>query len=354
VSRRWIVLTDQYLHERNAKTAHGVIRYSGDVNDDVVVAVLDRDHAGRSLVEVMPELNRDAPIVSSVTEALSLEPTSLLLGVATPGGWMPEHWRAWIVEAIEAGLEVANGLHTFLRSDPGLVELAEQHDARLWDVRDPPKDIPLFSGRPLETNKRIVHSVGSDCAVGKKTVALELTKAARAAGVAAEFVATGQTGIMIAGWGIAVDRVIGDFVAGAAEKLVLDAPKDSDVLVVEGQGSLWHPAYSGVTLGLLHGCCPDVLVLCHEAGRDAIEEPPFTELPSMKEMVDTYERHASLLRPARVACVAVSCAGMSDDEARRYLDEMTSDTGLAAGDVLRGDAPRLWNAIAEALPQPRQ
>jgi uncharacterized NAD-dependent epimerase/dehydratase family protein len=354
VSRRWLVLADGYLKARNAKTAHGVIRYSGDYNDDSIAAVIDAEHAGRSLAEVMPELGDDAPIVASVNEGLAHKPTSLLLGVATPGGWMPEHWRAWIVEAIGAGLEVVNGLHRFLRDDPELVALAAEHGARLWDVRDPPRDIPLFSGKTLESDKRIVHTVGSDCAVGKKTVAIELTSAARDRGFPAEFVATGQTGILIAGWGIAVDRVVADFVAGAAEKLVLDAPAAADVLVVEGQGSLWHPAYSGVTLSLLHGCSPDVLVLCHEAGRAAIEEPPFTVLPPIKEMVETYERHAALVRTARVACVAVNCGAVSEVDRRAIVDEIESETGLATGDVLHGDAPRLWAAVEAALPPRRR
>ena len=343
--RRWLVLADGYLDKRNAKTAHGVIRYS----DDDIAAVLDRDNAGRRLTEVMPELGRDAPIVASVEEGLRYEPTSLLLGVATPGGWMPEEWRAWIVEALRAGLEIVNGLHTFLRDDPEFVALAEEHGARLWDVRDPPSGIPLFSGKTLEVPQKIVLTVGSDCAVGKKTAAIELTHAARAAGMKAEFVATGQTGIMIAGRGIAVDRVVADFVAGAAEKLVLEADPDSDMLVVEGQGSLWHPAYSGVTLGLLHGSSPHALVLCHEVGRNAIEEPPYSPLPSLKEMRATYESLASVVRPAQVACVALNCKRLDDAGAGRAIAEVEDEVSLPAGDVARGDAPKLWSAVQGVL-----
>ena len=228
--RSWLVLTDGFLTERNAKTAHGVIRYGRDP----IAAVLDRDHAGRNVIEVMPELGRDAPIVGSIAEALELNPTSLLLGVATPGGWMPEHWRAWVVEALEAGLEIANGLHRFLRDDPELVELAARHGGPLWDVRDPPADIGLFTGKVLEAPKRVVATVGSDCAVGKMTVSLELVAAGRARGVSTEFVATGQTGILIEGRGIAVDRVISDFLAGAAERLVCETHPTTDVAVVEG------------------------------------------------------------------------------------------------------------------------
>lgn len=348
MARKWAVLTDGYLTKREAKTAHGVIRYS----KDEIVAVVDRAYGGRGLAEVMPDLRRDAPIVASIEEAIDLGATSLLLGVATPGGWMPDDWRPGLRRAIESGLEIANGLHRFLSEDPELVDLARRHSARLWDVRQPPGDIPLFSGRNLDSSKRVVGVVGSDCAVGKMTVALELEAAARERGVRAEFVATGQTGILIAGKGIAVDRVISDFVAGAAEMLIADAEPDAQVLLVEGQGSLWHPAYSAVTLGLLHGSAPEVLVLCHQAGHDAIEEPPYTKLPGLDEMVEVYERTASTVRPAEVACVAVNCAGLDDEQATAALLAAEAATGLPAADVLRGGAPRLWDAVSEILGPP--
>lgn len=345
VPRSWLILADGYLTARNAKTAHGVVRYS----KDDVVAVVDREHAGKSMAEVMPELGRDAPIVASVSEGLDLNPTSFLLGVATPGGWMPEHWKEWIVEAIDGGLEVVNGLHTFLKDDPELVALADARGTRLWDVREPPPGIPLFSGRSLDIPQSIVLTVGSDCAVGKKTAALELSAAGRATGTACEFIATGQTGVLIAGKGIVVDRVVSDFIAGAAESLVCDADPSSEVLVVEGQGSLWHPAYSAVTLGLLHGSAPHVLVLCHQAGREAIEEPPHTRLPPLAHLIETYERLAAVNRPATVACMVLNCHGLSDDEARTAIASAAGETGLPVGDVLRGDAPRLWEAVRSAL-----
>ncbi|MDQ3957970.1 MAG: DUF1611 domain-containing protein [Actinomycetota bacterium] len=345
MSRSWLVLTDGYLETRNAKTAHGVLRYARDP----IAAVLDREHAGRSLGEVLPDLGRDAPIVSSFAEGLELGATSLLIGVATPGGWLPDHWRAWMLEAARSGIEIANGLHRFLRDDPELVAVASENGARLWDVRDPPEGIPLCSGKAIDAPQRIVLTVGSDCAVGKMTASLELAAAAESAGRRAEFVATGQTGILIAGRGIAVDRVISDFVSGAAEQLVVDADPRSEVLLVEGQGGLWHPAYSGVTLGLLHGTAPEVLVLVHQAGRTAIEEPPFTVLPRLADMVTAYEEIASVVRPCKVACVAVNCHGLSDADARAAVDEVSAETGLPAGDVVRGDAPMLWEAVAATL-----
>ena len=346
--RAWLVLADGWLTARNAKTAHGVIKYGRGR----IAAVIDRKHAGQSLMEVLPQLGRDAPIVAGVEEGLAHDPTSLLLGVATPGGWIPDDWRGWVLTAIEHGLEIANGLHSFLNDDPELVRLARRHGAQLWDVREPPDDIALFSGRPLMLPKRIVLTVGSDCAVGKMTATLELARQGQTEGYSTQFVPTGQTGILIAGWGIAVDRVISDFVAGASERLVCETHPSTDVAMVEGQGSLWHPAYSAVTLGLLHGSCPDVMVLCHQAGRTAIEEPPFTKLPPLAEMVSTYEQIASTVRPSKVACIAVNCGGEAIDR-ERELRSIEDETGLVAGDVFAGDAPRLWSAIEAALPPRR-
>ena len=345
MSRSWLILADGYLLARNAKTAHGVIRYS----PDDIAAVLDRDHAGRRISDLLPELGRDAPIVGSVGEALEHRPDSFLLGVATPGGWMPDHWRAWILDAIDARLEVVNGLHSMLEDDREFVARAKERNVRLWDVRKPPDDIPLFSGKSLEVPQKIALTVGSDCAVGKKTAALEVARAGTQAGTRCEFIATGQTGVLIAGKGIAVDRVISDFIAGAAEKLVLDADPGSEVLVVEGQGSVWHPAYSAVTLGLLHGSCPHALILCHQVGRDAIEEPPYTKLPALSDLMATYESLAAVNRPAKVACVALNCHGMSDDDAAKALEKAEKETGVPAGDVFRGHGPKLWAAVAEAF-----
>ena len=344
-NRSWLILADGYLTARNAKTAHGVIRYSRDR----IAAVIDRANAGSDVSEVLPELNRSAPVVASVAEGLVHGPTSLLLGVATPGGWIPPEWRGWILEAIENGLEIVNGLHTFLNDDIEFVAAAEDRGVRLWDVRQPPEGIPLFTGKSLEIPQRTVLTVGSDCAVGKKTTALEVAAAGTEREVVTEFVATGQTGVLIAGKGMAIDRVISDFVSGAAEMLVCDADPVAKVLIVEGQGSLWHPAYAGVTLGLLHGSAPEVLILCHEAGRDAIEEPPYSKLPPIEDMIATYEDMTVPVRGARVACISLNCRRVDPSERRGAIDAMENRTGLPVGDVWAGDAPKLWDAVAAAL-----
>jgi uncharacterized NAD-dependent epimerase/dehydratase family protein len=202
---------------------------------------------------------------------------------------------------------------------------------------------------------RIVHTVGTDCAIGKMTVTLELTAAARSAGQRAVFVPTGQVGISIAGWGIAVDHVIADYISGAAERLVLEGTERGDLLLVEGQGAILHPLYSGVTLGLLHGCTPHALVLVHEAGADRIDledrgGPPGPVIPPLAELSELLLRLTTPLRPAPVVAIALSTRRIaSDDEARAAIAEVERETGLACDDPVRFGAERLWRAVEGAL-----
>ena len=198
---------------------------------------------------------------------------------------------------------------------------------------------------------RVVHSVGSDTVIGKKVVTLELDRAARERGLASVYVPTGQTGVAIAGWGLAVDHVISDYVAGAAERLVNQGSERGDLLFVEGQGAIFHPAYSGVTLGLLHGSAPDVLVLVHKAGATALRNYPDLPLPSLPELVSAYEAIARPVRPARVAAIALNTSTLDEDAARAAVAEAEEATGLPADDVVRFGADRVLDAVLAALPQ---
>ncbi len=212
------------------------------------------------------------PIVKTVAEALPLGATTALVGVATQGGRFPPAWRRLLVDCLQAGLDLESGLHEFVSDDPELVALAAEHGAELRDLRRPPAGLDVPSGANLTHGAKTILTVGSDCAIGKMTVSLELDREAQRQGYRSEFVPTGQTGIAIAGWGIAVDAVIADFIAGAAERLVVEgAERGGEVLFVEGQGSLLHPAYSGVTLGLIHGSAPHGYVLCHQAGETVVD-----------------------------------------------------------------------------------
>jgi uncharacterized NAD-dependent epimerase/dehydratase family protein len=196
----------------------------------------------------------------------------------------------------------------------------------------------------------VVHTVGSDCAIGKMSVGLELDRAARERGRRSVFVATGQTGIAISGWGIAVDHVISDYIAGAAERLVDEGAARGDLLFVEGQGSLLHPAYSGVTLGLLHGSLPDVLVLAHQAGRSAIEGYAEVPLPPLSDVVEIYEAALRPIRPGRVAAIALNTVLLDEAGARAAVEAAQNETGLVADDVVRFGPDRVLEAVLAALP----
>ena len=210
------------------------------------------------------------------------------------------------------------------------------------------------TGENLELAAKVVLTVGSDCAIGKMTVSLELDREARSRGIASEFVPTGQTGIAIAGWGISVDAVVADFLAGAAERLVVEgAARGGELLLVEGQGSLLHPAYSGVTLGLVHGSAPHVYVLCHLAGQEYVDDDPRFPMPSLSALVDLHERISLPARPARVAAIALNTRDLGDARGSGPRSRpRNAETGLPADDPVRFGAGRLVDAVLAALEDP--
>src|SRR4051812_33792695 len=327
-----------YAHP-HAKTAHGILRYA----DREVVAVVDAEDAGRSAAAVIPYARRDVPIVATVGEAVALGANVLVIGVAPFGGALTDEWRAALLEAIGAGLDVEAGLHTVLAEDPELARAAAAAGVELRDLRAAPPGLGVPG--PQRPDVRVVHTVGSDCAIGKMSVTLELDAAARARGMKSAFVATGQTGIAIAGWGIAVDHVISDFIAGAAFGLIEEGARRAPLLFVEGQGAIGHPAYSGVTLGLLHGCLPDVLILCHRAGARRLDDYPETAIPPLAELVRAYEGLAACVRPARVAAVAVNTRDLDDGAAREAIAAAAAETGLPAADPVRDGGATLMEAV---------
>jgi uncharacterized NAD-dependent epimerase/dehydratase family protein len=312
----------------------GVVAYS----PHPTVAIVDSERVG--------ETHEGIPIVGTVEDALAYEPNTALVGVATQGGRFPPAWRELLKQSIEAGLDVENGLHEFLNDDEKLATLARERGVELRDLRRPPPDLNVPTGENLRVPATIVLTVGSDCAIGKKTVAVELDGEARERGLESVFVPTGQTGIAIAGWGIAVDAVVSDFLAGAAEWLVVEgARRGGKLLFVEGQGSLVHPAYSGVTLGLMHGSAPHAYVLCHRAHATEVEGYPGYPLPSLRELVELHERASLPLRPARVAGIALNTRGLDEDAAREAAAEVGEETGLPTDDPVRFGAGTLLDAI---------
>ena len=339
-SRRILILGEGFSHDPHyGKTMRGIVRYG----PDPVVAILDSARAG--------EAHEGIPIVGTVEDSLAFEPTVAVVGVATQGGRFPQAWRELLKSCIANGLVVESGLHEFISEDSELTELARRHHVELRDLRKPPAGLNVPTGANLEVDAKIVLTVGSDCAIGKKTVAVELDLEARRRGLESVFVPTGQTGIAIAGWGIAVDAVVSDFLAGAAEQLVVEgARRGGKLLLVEGQGSLVHPMYSGVTLGLIHGSAPHAFVLCHRAGSTEIEGCPGHPIPPLAELVELHERIALPRRPAKVACIALNTADLEmDDDARDEVAVVTAETGLPTDDPVRFGAGNLLDALLSRL-----
>jgi uncharacterized NAD-dependent epimerase/dehydratase family protein len=284
-------------------------------------------------------------------EAAARGAGSLVIGIASVGGKLPESWLPDLESAIAHGLDIVSGMHTRLTSFPSLVGLAAARGVRLLDVRHTDTRFPAATGRRRSGMR--VATVGTDCALGKKYTALALTRALQARGGKATFRATGQTGIMIAGSGIAIDAVVADFIAGAAETLSPDnAPDHWDV--IEGQGSLFHPAYAGVTLGLLHGSQPDAFVLCHDPSRKTIEYYPSFPLPTLADAVQQYLRSARLTNAA-VRCVGISInsSTLSDAEWDAYAAQVARELGVPVCDPMRGGVDRIADALVELTPAAR-
>ena len=269
---------------------------------------------------------------------------SLVIGVANQGGVIPASWIDALVAALDAGLHIVSGLHVRLASIPALAEAAKRNNKRLIDVRTPPSGIPVGTGRK-RSGKRLL-TVGTDCALGKKYTALALYRAFEARGIDADFRATGQTGIMIAGGGMPMDAVISDFEAGAAEMLSPDAAaRHWDV--IEGQGSLFNPSYAAVSLGLLHGSQPDVFVVCHDPTRKTILGLDGFDLPTIEEVIDMTLRLGSRTNPAiRCGGVSLNTSSMSENEAEKLMADESARLGLPVADPVRGGAS--FDALVDA------
>jgi uncharacterized NAD-dependent epimerase/dehydratase family protein len=349
---RYVVLADGHFGPLSSKTANSAVRYL----PDRIVAVVDARNAGRTVHDVLG-FGGSIPVVESLEAGLAHGPTAALVGIAPQGGRLPEPWRALLHRAMAAGLPVVSGLHVHLGDDPDLIEAARRHGVSIHDLRKPPADLPVSTGVARNVEPLTVLTVGTDCNIGKMTAALQVRDTLRTRGTRVGFAATGQTGILIEGWGIAVDAVVADFIGGAAERLVLEAARGNDVVLVEGQGSLVHPGYSGVTLGLLHGSMPDAMLLCHQPSRQC----PFAEsraydwmrLPTVPEMIRICEGAMAPLRPSRVIGIALNTWDLTDDESREAAERIARATGLPTVDPVRFDAGPLADAILAAEEEKR-
>lgn len=343
--RRIAILAEGSFDRQGAKTAVGVLRYS----QDTVVAVIDSTRAGQDAAVALGDHTgpgHGVPVVANFAASLPFQPDTLLIGIAPIGGRLPDAWRAEVLAALAAGLEIVSGLHQFLGDDSELAAAAHESQGRIWDVRRPPEHLAMRirEGTPHRPGSHVVSFCGSDCNVGKMTASIELDRAAQRRGLSSVFAATGQTGIMISGSGIPVDRFISDFISGGVEAMTLDFTDRYDWVFVEGQGSLSHPAYSAVTLGLLHGAAPDYLILCHEAGRTHIHgyDVAIPPLPVVRAMNETA---VSWLKPASVVAIALNTMRLSASEAQAAIAAAAEETGLPVTDPVRFGADVLLDAL---------
>lgn len=318
----------------DAKTGHGL----ADWRPELCVGQLRLDGCGVDLG--LPDM--------TPAEAREAGAGSLVIGIASFGGAIEPAWQAALIAALDAGLDIVSGMHTRLETNEALRERAAAAGRRLVDVRRPPAGIPVGTGR-RRTGRRVL-TVGTDCCVGKKYTALALQRELAARGAKATFRATGQTGILIAGGGIPIDAVVSDFLSGAAEQLSPDNEADHwDV--IEGQGSLFHPAYAAVTLGLLHGSQPDAIVVCHDAERTHIDGYPDFPLPSLPECAARCVEAGRLTNPdIRIAGVSLNTAGLSPAERKRCLEVAAQQTGLPAVDPVATGVGPLVDLLLETGP----
>jgi uncharacterized NAD-dependent epimerase/dehydratase family protein len=338
-SQRIIVLTEGHTDPLGAKTATSVIRYRGDN----VVAVLDSTQAGKTTGELLG-VGGATPVIASLDEVP--EANALLIGIAPSGGRIPVAWRPTVKAAIRRRMRIISGLHEFFSDDPEFSRLAAEHGACLFDVRKNDEHDVADSQGFRDACLRI-QTIGNDCCVGKMVTAMEASRALRADGYDARFIATGQTGIMIEGAGCPVDGVVSDFLNGAVEKLIR-TNQAHDILLIEGQGSLAHPRYSPVTLGLLHGARPQGLILCYEAQRPTVDGMSHVALVPLAQIKQAYEQVAALVAPTQVIAAAVNTRRLSDHESREEIKRVEQELGIPACDAYRHGAGKLVTAI-EAL-----
>lgn len=336
-ARRLVILTDGHTNPLTAKTATCIVRY----RPEQVVALLDTTQAGKTSGELLG-VGGDLPVVGT----LSAAPTAntLLIGIAPMGGKLPAHWRAIILEAIDRGMNVVSGLHDFLSTDAEFAAAARAKGVEIVDVRKN-NERDVSHRKDIRPDCYRVHTVGYDCSVGKMVVSVELARGLAARGHRAKFVATGQTGILIEGDGCPVDCVVSDFVNGAVEKLILANQHQHDFLVFEGQGSLAHPRYSGVTAGLLHGCIPHGMIMCYEVGRPHVMSMPHVPLVPLARLIEVYESLASIHMPSKVIGIGMNSRLVSAAEAEAERDRMRAELGLPVCDVIRHGADELVDAV---------
>ncbi len=341
---RLAILLHEGIKGNKGKTGLSLLRFS----ETTIAVVIDRDCPGEDLV-ALTGIQRPAPIVGSVREALAYQPDVLAIGIAPTGGALPAAWRQELQQAIAAGLSVANGLHTPLMADPELTALL-QPGQWLWDMRQEPAGLEVGTGKAKTLPCRRVLTVGTDMAIGKMSTSLALHAASQQWGWRSKLIASGQAGLMIAGDGVALDAVRVDFASGAIEQQVMKFGQDYDILHIEGQGSLLNPS-STATLPLIRGSQPTHLILVHRAGQTHLSRLPDVPIPPLREVVALYEavaHGAGAFAPVPVVAIALNTHHLDAASAQQSIAQVSQDTGLPCTDPIRFGAESLVAAIATA------
>ncbi len=332
---RIVVLAEKHLAPNSAKTAMGLLRY----RPEEIVAVVDGTRAGVDVAEALGmDLGHGVPVLRNVRESLPLRPDSVAIGICPANDRLYPSWRAEIIDAVRAGLDVVNGLHFLLGDDEEIASLARRYGVRLHDVRRSDATPRVARLLPHRAGSRTILTVGADASSGKMTTALELDLMAKRKGLNSTFLATGQTGIMISGAGLPADAVVSDFLAGAVEEHTVAAASRHDYVFVEGQGALNHPAYSAVTLGIIHGARPDSLVLCLTAGQESLGSFPDRPIPDLASLIRMNEEAASWTDPSRpctVTGISVRTQGLSHDDAVKAIAEIQERVDVPVTDSVR-------------------
>ncbi len=328
---RYMIYAEGKFGRSSAKTAHMILRYIPDRVACVVDSTCPRDKVS----EVLPSVKNDVPIVHSVNEGVKQNPDYLVIGIAPTGGQLPETWREPILEAITHGIDVVSGLHTFLNEDEALVDQARTNGVALVDLRSPPVMKEISQGLWREREVPVVMTIGPDSAIGKLTAAWELKCHLEKQGHTVGFVATGQTGILLHGQGIVIDAAVrGDFMSSAVERLIrLESEAEPDVLVVEGQGSIYHEGYSGVMLGIIHGAMPDAFLFSHQPSKRA-NIYSFT-FPPYRQMINDYESLVEWFKPVYTVGIQLNTSEYGRELAQSLCEEIQSISGLPTCDFVR-------------------
>ena len=336
-----IIYAQDSFGGESSKTAIGFIRYGLCET----VGIVDRKLINKKASEIISDLP-PIPIFNSIEKAKEANPDAdvLLIGIATSGGDFPQSWIPDMKNAIKSKLNIVNGLHDFLSDIEELRKIAKEENVFIWDVRKTNKKFQIANARLLDYPTEIILTVGTDGAIGKMTCALELTKSAKKKGISAKFIATGQTGMMVSGEGVPLDAIVSDFAAGAVEEEMIKAAKENyKIAFVEGQGSILHPGWSGVTLALLHGSLPHKMILCHKVNREYLKNTKI-KIDSLNQFIKIYEDMSLPLRKAKVVGISLNTYGLSENEANEAIKKIENETNLPTSDPVRQTGEKLLKA----------